>query len=76
MKTKITIEVNIEMSEYKNIDKALMDIAHYINQGEQYRESTFAKADYVYYIHVPVRKGARVIYSADKTTFIHKSKIT
>jgi len=76
MKTKITIEVNIEMSEYKNIGRALMDIAHYINQGEQYRESHFAKADYIYFIDVPVRKGARVVYSKDKTMFIHKSKMT
>lgn len=75
MKTKIKIEVEIDMADYDQLKFVLSDIAHYICLGNQTRKTFYRKAEYFYQVDVPVRLGAQILYKKDKIIFIHKSKI-
>ena len=76
MRTKIKIEIDIDLNDFPHLEYVLKDINHYICNGIQSRATHYHTADYNYHVHMPVRKGAKIIYEKDRIVFIHKSKIT
>lgn len=75
MKTKIKIEIDIELNDFPYLEFVLKDINHYLCNGIQARATHYKSADYNYYVHMPVRKGAKINYTEDKIIFTHKSKM-
>jgi hypothetical protein len=75
MKTRINIEIEVELNDFVYLEYVLKDIAHYLQKGVQARATHFKNADYNYYVHMPVRKGAKIKYEKDRIVFIHKSKM-
>jgi hypothetical protein len=75
MKTRINIEIEVELNDFVYLEYVLKDISHYLQKGVQSRATHFKNADYNYHVHMPVRKGAKIVYEKDRIVFIHKSKM-
>ena len=75
MKTKIKIEIEIELGDFPYLDYVLKDMGHYMKNGVQSRATHFKSADYNYHIHMPVRKGGKINFTEDKIIYTHKSKM-
>ena len=76
MRTRIKIEVEIDLNDFVYLEYVLKDISHYLQKGVQSRATNFKKADYNYHVHMPVRKGAKIRYEKDRVIFTHKSKMS
>jgi len=75
MKVKIKIEVDIDMNDFPHLEYVLKDINHYVCKGVQMRATHYRTADYNYYVHVPIRKGAKINYTENSIIYTHESKL-
>jgi elongation factor P hydroxylase len=75
MKTRINIEIEVELNDFVYLEYVLKDISHYLKKGVQSRATHFKNADYNFHVHMPVRKGGKINYTENSIVFTHKSKI-